>query len=206
MTIHLIFNHFVTGKSSVFWFSLNRENQFYDSLVVGKYCEKRDPHLACVAYERGQCDEELIQVCGTITTWIVYFTLIVQMVVIIFVIWWSFKVCNENSLFKSQSRYLVKRRDMDLWAKVLNEDNEFRRQLIDQVAISLSSPHILLLIYFCLVICWNLLWILTILSVGGTDSPVRDPGPRWHLSNSKGFYDCRSTQWTYWIAGEDSLG
>lgn len=80
-----------------------KENQFYDSLVVGKYCEKRDPHLACVAYERGHCDEELIQ------------------------------VCNENSLFKSQSRYLVKRRDMDLWAKVLNEDNEFRRQLIDQV-------------------------------------------------------------------------
>ena len=40
-----------------------RENQFYDSRVVGKYCEKRDPHLACVAYERGQCDEELIKVC-----------------------------------------------------------------------------------------------------------------------------------------------
>ena len=80
-----------------------RENQFYDSRVVGKYCEKRDPHLACVAYERGQCDEELI------------------------------KVCNENSLFKSQARYLVRRRDPDLWATVLNEENEFRRQLIDQV-------------------------------------------------------------------------
>lgn len=39
-----------------------KENQFYDSHVVGKYCEKRDPHLACVAYERGQCDQELIQV------------------------------------------------------------------------------------------------------------------------------------------------
>ena len=39
-----------------------RENQFYDSKVVGKYCEKRDPHLACVAYERGQCDYELITV------------------------------------------------------------------------------------------------------------------------------------------------
>ena len=39
-----------------------RENQFYDSIVVGKYCEKRDPHLACVAYERGQADEELIKV------------------------------------------------------------------------------------------------------------------------------------------------
>jgi len=30
--------------------------------VVGKYCEKRDPHLACIAYERGQCDAELIKV------------------------------------------------------------------------------------------------------------------------------------------------
>ena len=39
-----------------------RENQFYDSRVVGKYCEKRDPHLACVAYERGQCDDELVKV------------------------------------------------------------------------------------------------------------------------------------------------
>lgn len=39
-------------------------------------------------------------------------------------------------MFKSQSRYLVKRRDMDLWAKVLNEDNEFRRQLIDQVGVA----------------------------------------------------------------------
>jgi len=80
-----------------------RENQFYDSAVVGKYCEKRDPHLACVAYERGQCDLELIN------------------------------VCNENSLFKSEARYLVKRRDGDLWETVLKEDNEFRRPLIDQV-------------------------------------------------------------------------
>lgn len=39
-----------------------RENAYYDSRVVGKYCEKRDPHLACVAYERGGCDAELINV------------------------------------------------------------------------------------------------------------------------------------------------
>jgi len=51
-----------------------KENQYYDSKVVGKYCEKRDPHLACVAYERGHCDKELIN------------------------------VCNENSLFKSEAR------------------------------------------------------------------------------------------------------
>ena len=80
-----------------------RENQFYDSRVVGRYCEKRDPHLACMAYERGQCDLELIN------------------------------VCNENSLFKSEARYLVRRRDPDLWAQVLQETNEYRRPLIDQV-------------------------------------------------------------------------
>lgn len=80
-----------------------KENQFYNSNVVGKYCEKRDPHLACVAYERGQCDRELIN------------------------------VCNENSLFKSEARYLVRRRDPELWAEVLSEANPFKRQLIDQV-------------------------------------------------------------------------
>ncbi|RNA31500.1 clathrin heavy chain, partial [Brachionus plicatilis] len=80
-----------------------KENQFYESRTVGKYCEKRDPHLAYVAYERGQCDQELI------------------------------KVCNENSLFKSEARYLVRRRDPELWASVLSEDNQYRRQLIDQV-------------------------------------------------------------------------
>ncbi|KAK1270290.1 Clathrin heavy chain 2 [Acorus gramineus] len=37
-------------------------NPYYDSRVVGKYCEKRDPTLAVVAYRRGQCDEELINV------------------------------------------------------------------------------------------------------------------------------------------------
>lgn len=70
---------------------------------MGKYCEKRDPHLACVAYERGLCDRELIA------------------------------VCNDNSLFKSQARYLVRRRDAELWAEVLADPNPFKRQLIDQV-------------------------------------------------------------------------
>uniref|UniRef100_A0A671RCM6 Clathrin heavy chain n=1 Tax=Sinocyclocheilus anshuiensis TaxID=1608454 RepID=A0A671RCM6_9TELE len=80
-----------------------RENLHYDSVTVGRYCEKRDPQLAFVAYERGQCDLELIQ------------------------------VCNENSLFKSESRYLVRRKDPDLWAQVLQETNPYRRPLIDQV-------------------------------------------------------------------------
>ncbi|XP_027073276.1 clathrin heavy chain 1-like isoform X3 [Coffea arabica] len=49
-------------------------NPYYDSRVVGKYCEKRDPTLAVVAYRRGQCDDELIN------------------------------VTNKNSLFKLQAR------------------------------------------------------------------------------------------------------
>ncbi|KAI8807650.1 hypothetical protein BJ742DRAFT_811431 [Cladochytrium replicatum] len=80
-----------------------RENQFYDALVVGKYCEKRDPYLAFIAYERGQCDMELIN------------------------------ITNENSMFKHQARYLVKRRAQDLWTYALRPDNHHRRQLVDQV-------------------------------------------------------------------------
>ncbi|XXG67428.1 hypothetical protein AAC387_Pa06g0783 [Persea americana] len=78
-------------------------NPYYDSHVVGKYCEKRDPTLAVVAYRRGQCDDELIN------------------------------VTNKNSLFKLQARYVVERMDAELWEKVLNPENEYRRQLIDQV-------------------------------------------------------------------------
>ncbi|CAN6981948.1 unnamed protein product [Brassica oleracea var. botrytis] len=85
-------------------------NPYYDSRVVGKYCEKRDPTLAVVAYRRGQCDEELVN------------------------------VTNKNSLFKLQARYVVERMDGDLWDKVLMEENEYRRQLIDQV-VSTALPE-----------------------------------------------------------------
>ncbi|KAF7816495.1 clathrin heavy chain 1 [Senna tora] len=85
-------------------------NPYYDSRVVGKYCEKRDPTLAVVAYRRGQCDDELIN------------------------------VTNKNSLFKLQARYVVERMDADLWEKVLNPDNAYRRQLIDQV-VSTALPE-----------------------------------------------------------------
>eukprot|EP00761_Pharyngomonas_kirbyi_P011776 gb/GECH01011802.1/.p1 GENE.gb/GECH01011802.1/~~gb/GECH01011802.1/.p1 ORF type:complete len:1690 (+),score=396.56 gb/GECH01011802.1/:1-5070(+) len=79
-------------------------NQFYESKVVGKYCEKRDPHLSFVAFERGQCDDELID------------------------------MTNKNGMFKQQAKYLVQRKDPELWAKVLTPDNEYQRQLIDQVS------------------------------------------------------------------------
>ncbi|GBG80598.1 hypothetical protein CBR_g31057 [Chara braunii] len=85
-------------------------NPYYDSRVVGKYCEKRDPTLACIAYKRGQCDDELVN------------------------------VTNKNSLFKLQARYVVERQDDVLWGKVLTPDNQFRRQLIDQV-VSTALPE-----------------------------------------------------------------
>nr|KAJ3422166.1 hypothetical protein HK105_000871 [Polyrhizophydium stewartii] len=80
-----------------------KTNQYYDALTVGKHCERKDPYLAFIAYERGRCDHELI------------------------------RLTNENSMFKHQARYLVVRRDGDLWANVLRIDNQFRRQLVDQV-------------------------------------------------------------------------
>jgi clathrin heavy chain len=71
--------------------------------VVGKFCEARDPHLAFIAYAKGFCDEELIA------------------------------ITNDNSMFKQQARYLVKRRQPELWAQVLVHDNVHRRSLIDQL-------------------------------------------------------------------------
>ena len=40
------------------------------------------------------------------------------------------------SLFKVQARYIAERMDSDLWTKVLDENNQFRRQLIDQASCS----------------------------------------------------------------------
>lgn len=89
-------------------------NPFYDSKIVGNFCESRDPHLAFIAYRRanGSCDAELIE------------------------------VTNKNGFFKDQARYLVERMDLPLWAMVLNPENEFRRSLIDQVVASaLPESH-----------------------------------------------------------------
>lgn len=85
-------------------------NPFYDSAVVGKFAEKRDPGLACVAYKRGQCDDELV-VCT-----------------------------NKHAMFKLQARYVVDRQDNELWAKILDAENKYRRQVIDQV-VSTALPE-----------------------------------------------------------------
>ncbi|KAH8602632.1 hypothetical protein B0O99DRAFT_697070 [Bisporella sp. PMI_857] len=80
-----------------------KENDQYDPLIVGKYCEKRDPNLAYIAYRKGQNDLELVN------------------------------ITNENSMFKAQARYLLERADAELWAFVLSANNMHRRSVIDQV-------------------------------------------------------------------------
>lgn len=80
-----------------------QENNNYDTLTVGKYCEKRDPYLAYICYAKGGNDDALIE------------------------------VTNENKMYKYQARYLLQKSDLDLWNKVLSSDNVHRRQLVDQV-------------------------------------------------------------------------
>jgi clathrin heavy chain len=80
-----------------------QENDLYDTLVVGKYCEKRDPNLAFVAYRKGQNDLELIN------------------------------ITNENSMYRAQARYLLERADPEIWQFVLGGNNVHRRPLVDQV-------------------------------------------------------------------------
>ena len=80
-----------------------KENDLYDTLTVGKYCEKRDPNLAYIAYRKGQNDLELIN------------------------------ITNENSMFRAQARYLLERADPEIWAFVLAPNNVHKRSLVDQV-------------------------------------------------------------------------
>ncbi|KAK0624744.1 hypothetical protein B0T17DRAFT_577343 [Bombardia bombarda] len=80
-----------------------KENDQYDTLTVGKYCEKRDPNLAYIAYRKGQNDLELVN------------------------------ITNENAMYKAQARYLLERGDRELWMFVLSENNLHRRSVIDQV-------------------------------------------------------------------------
>jgi len=80
-------------------------NKFYDSKIVGKYCENSDPHLACIAYRRAMpsCDDELIE------------------------------LTNKMALYRIQGQYLVESASKDLWDKVLDNDNSHRQAVINQV-------------------------------------------------------------------------
>nr|POE51746.1 putative clathrin heavy chain [Quercus suber] len=80
-----------------------KENDLYDTLAIGKYCEKRDPNLAYIAYRKGQNDLELIS------------------------------ITNDNAMYRPQARYLLERSDSEIWQYVLSENNIHRRSLLDQV-------------------------------------------------------------------------
>ncbi|OBA27121.1 clathrin heavy chain [Hanseniaspora valbyensis NRRL Y-1626] len=88
-----------------------KENNQYDCADVGRYCEKRDPYLAYIAYEKGDISDDLI------------------------------RITNENSMFKYQARYLLSKSDLGLWDKVLNDDNMYKKSLIDSV-ISVGIPEL----------------------------------------------------------------
>lgn len=80
-------------------------NKYYDSKVVGKFCEDRDPHLACIAYRRanGACDEEFIA------------------------------ITNKMALYRLQAQYLVESVNPELWKTVLDPENEHKKSVTDQV-------------------------------------------------------------------------
>ena len=80
-----------------------KENDLYDTLSIGKYCEKRDPNLAYIAYRKGKNDLELIN------------------------------ITNENSMYRAQARYLLGRAEPEIWSFTLSGNNSHRRQLVDQV-------------------------------------------------------------------------
>ncbi|XP_045208083.2 clathrin heavy chain 1-like [Mercenaria mercenaria] len=89
-------------------------NQYYDMEDVGKYCGKKNPRLACSIYERYHSDMNLIT------------------------------VCNDNAFFESEARYVFKRKDPHLWSIVLEEDNVYRLQLIEEcvhVAVDIQDPE-----------------------------------------------------------------
>jgi len=107
----------------------------YDPLTVGKYCEKRDPNLATIAYTKGQNDLELIS------------------------------ITNENGMFRQQARYLLERADPEIWTYVLNPDNVHRRSLLDQVtatavpeAVSCSFLVSFLFLYFLFPPSTSIVW------------------------------------------------
>eukprot|EP00834_Sanchytrium_tribonematis_P005493 NODE_336_length_9298_cov_0.577889.p1 type:complete len:1760 gc:universal NODE_336_length_9298_cov_0.577889:589-5868(+) len=108
-----------------------KQNQCYDPLLIGQYCEKRDPYLSFIAYSMGKCDLECIHVCIS------------------------------NNMFKHLSKYLISRKNMETWGLVLNQKEQTSpesaqgakspsssllssaqlKQLVDQVKQSLSESH-----------------------------------------------------------------
>lgn len=80
-----------------------KSNQYYDPKFVGDILAKRDAHLAYIAYARGNCDAEVLQ------------------------------LTNNYQLYKEQARYCVDRQSPELWAQVLSPENEHMKLVVDAV-------------------------------------------------------------------------
>ncbi|ESS68039.1 clathrin heavy chain [Trypanosoma cruzi Dm28c] len=79
------------------------ENAYYEPLVLGKYCENRDPNLSYIAYRKGHLSEELVE----LTT--------------------------KNGMWKQLARYLVQEKNLQLWASTLKNDTKDRDRLVEAV-------------------------------------------------------------------------
>jgi clathrin heavy chain len=78
-------------------------NDLYDAREVGKYAEEHNPALALKIYQLYKCHHELIA------------------------------LTNHDGMFREQAAYLVYEQNPELWALVLKEETEQRKQLIEQV-------------------------------------------------------------------------
>ncbi|KAI0263434.1 hypothetical protein BC834DRAFT_313111 [Gloeopeniophorella convolvens] len=75
----------------------------YDLPAIGRFFETRDLHLALLAYSKGCCDDRVLEL--TI----------------------------RHKLFERQARYVLHRRTLALWAKVLATENAYQKQLVKKV-------------------------------------------------------------------------
>ncbi|KAA8499470.1 Clathrin heavy chain 1 [Porphyridium purpureum] len=82
-----------------------QNNAYYDSRQLGAFCAKRgSPELAYIAFARGKCDAEVVD------------------------------ITNEAQLFKQQAVYVVERESDELYARILQPQNPYRKHVMDQIA------------------------------------------------------------------------
>ncbi|KAH9582085.1 hypothetical protein LSM04_004601 [Trypanosoma melophagium] len=79
------------------------ENEYYDTLEVGKYCENRNPNLSYIAYSKGHHSQELVE------------------------------LASKNGMWKQLARYLVREQNLELWASVLKDNTSDRARLVEAV-------------------------------------------------------------------------
>lgn len=79
------------------------ENAYYDPLLLGKYCENRNPNLSYIAYRKGHLSQELVD------------------------------LTRRNGMWKQLARYLVQEKNLELWASVLKDDSRDRERLVEAV-------------------------------------------------------------------------